>query len=93
MARNRTRDPSDLAAFLWSSKGVAVVPAPLPYALFLDTQKGCEVLSRILHDACNAIYIHEVWSLWKMIRNSQFGCHVQRAIVCLSVILYSKYLW
>ena len=48
MARNRTRDPSDLGAFLWSSKGVALIPAPLPYALCLDTQKGCSKVSWML---------------------------------------------
>ena len=48
MARNRTWDPSDLEAFLWSSKGVALIPAPLPYALFLDTQKGCSGVSCML---------------------------------------------
>ena len=48
MARNRTHDPSDLGASRWSLKGVALIPTALPYALFLDTQKGCSQVSCVL---------------------------------------------
>ena len=36
----RYRDPSDLGAFLWSSKGVTLIIAPLPCELFLITQRA-----------------------------------------------------
>lgn len=39
---------SDLGAFVWSSKGFTLIVASLPYALVLDTQKGCSAITCIL---------------------------------------------
>ena len=36
----RSRDLSDLGAFLWSSKGVILILAPLPCELFPDNQRA-----------------------------------------------------
>ena len=36
----RSRDPSHLGAFLWSSNGVTLILAPLPCELLLNTQRA-----------------------------------------------------
>ena len=41
MARKRSRDPSDLGAFLWSSKGGYPYPCSATMRTCLDPRKGC----------------------------------------------------
>ena len=77
MARNRARDPSDLRALIWSSKGLTLITlilAPLPCSPFFDTQKARAASA--FYDARNAIQLgcslHVKWFASFNFRNLGF---------------------
>ena len=76
MARNRSRHSRLRVFFLWNSKGVTLIPAPLPCELFLNPKR-----LRTSHN-CSTCCACKVWSVLKTLHRKQSGLLLNMMRLC-----------